>query len=64
MQVECAVDEADIGKVKEGQKVRFTVDTFPDENFNGTVNQVRYSPTTPTRPSSTSTISNSSCGRA
>jgi HlyD family secretion protein len=46
MQVECAVDEADIGKVKEGQKVRFTVDTFPDENFNGTVNQVRYSPTT------------------
>ncbi len=46
MQVECAVDEADIGKVKEGQKVRFTVDSFPDETFNGTVNQVRYSPTT------------------
>ncbi len=46
MQVECAVDEADIGKVKEGQKVRFTVDSFPDEMFSGTVNQVRYSPTT------------------
>ncbi len=46
MQVECAVDEADIGRVKEGQKVRFTVDSFPDETFNGTVNQVRYSPTT------------------
>ena len=46
MQVECAVDEADIGKVKEGQEVRFTVDSFPDETFNGTVNQVRYSPTT------------------
>jgi len=46
MQVECAVDEADIGKVKEGQQVRFTVDSFPDETFNGTVNQVRYSPTT------------------
>jgi HlyD family secretion protein len=46
MQVECAVDEADIGKVKEGQLVRFTVDSFPDETFNGTVNQVRYSPTT------------------
>lgn len=46
MQVECAVDEADIGKVKEGQKVRFTVDSFPDETFAGTVNQVRYSPTT------------------
>jgi HlyD family secretion protein len=44
MQVECSVDEADIGKVKEGQKVRFTVDAFPDENFNGTVRQVRYSP--------------------
>jgi HlyD family secretion protein len=46
MQVECAVDEADIGKVKEGQEVRFTVDSFPDETFTGTVNQVRYSPTT------------------
>jgi HlyD family secretion protein len=46
MQVECAVDEADIGKVKEGQLVRFTVDSFPDETFDGTVNQVRYSPTT------------------
>lgn len=44
MQVECSVDEADIGKVKEGQKVRFTVDAFPDENFRGVVKQVRYSP--------------------
>jgi HlyD family secretion protein len=46
MQVECDVDEADIGKVKESQKVRFTVDSFPDETFFGTVNQVRFSPTT------------------
>jgi HlyD family secretion protein len=45
MQVECTVDEADIGKVAEGQKVRFTVDAFPDDSFNGTVKQVRYSPT-------------------
>lgn len=45
MQVECDVDEADIGKVKEGQKVRFTVDSFLNETFFGTVNQVRYSPT-------------------
>jgi HlyD family secretion protein len=45
MQVECDVDEADIGKVKETQKVRFTVDSFPNETFFGTVNQVRYSPT-------------------
>lgn len=44
MQVECSVDEADIGKVKEGQKVRFTVDAFPNDNFNGVVRQVRYSP--------------------
>ncbi len=44
MQVECSVDEADIGKVKEEQKVRFTVDAFPDENFSGVVKQVRYSP--------------------
>jgi HlyD family secretion protein len=44
MQVECSVDEADIGKVKEGQKVRFTVDAFPNENFTGKVRQVRYAP--------------------
>jgi HlyD family secretion protein len=44
MQVECSVDEADIGKVKEGQKVRFTVDAFPNENFTGKVSQVRYAP--------------------
>ncbi len=44
MQVECSVDEADIGKVKEEQKVRFTVDAFPDENFGGMVKQVRYAP--------------------
>ncbi len=44
MQVECSVDEADIGKVSEGQQVRFTVDAFPDENFRGVVKQVRYSP--------------------
>jgi len=43
MQVECSVDEADIGRVQEGQKVRFTVDAFPEENFSGAVRQVRYS---------------------
>ncbi|MFO7981686.1 MAG: efflux RND transporter periplasmic adaptor subunit, partial [Candidatus Aminicenantes bacterium] len=43
MQVECGVDEADIGKVTEGQKVKFTVDAFPDEEFIGEVEQVRYS---------------------
>ncbi len=43
MQVECSIDEADIGKVKEGQDVKFTVDAFPDEEFKGIVTQVRYS---------------------
>jgi HlyD family secretion protein len=42
MQVQCNVDEADIGKLKEGQKVRFTVDAFPQDTFFGTVRQVRY----------------------
>ena len=40
------VDEADIGRVKEGQKVTFTVDAYPDEVFHGTVTQKRISPTT------------------
>jgi len=44
MQVECSVDEADIGRVKEGQKVRFNVDAFPNDEFQGIVSQVRYSP--------------------
>ncbi len=44
MQVECSVDEADIGRVKEGQTAQFTVDAFPNENFTGIVKQVRYAP--------------------
>lgn len=46
MKVECSVDESDIGKVKEGQKVRFSVEAYPNENFNGIVQQVRFSPET------------------
>ena len=46
MQVEADVDEADIGQVKEGQRVTFTVDAYMDEIFNGTVNQIRMKPTT------------------
>ncbi len=42
MKVECSVDEADIGKVKENQPVNFTVEAFPDETFRGQVVQVRY----------------------
>ena len=42
MQVECLVDEADVGSVKEGQKVKFTVEAYPNDVFWGTVRQVRY----------------------
>src|SRR6476660_10351654 len=45
MQIILAVDEADIGKVKAGQGVNFTVDAFPDRNFRGNVQQVRLSAT-------------------
>jgi len=40
------VDEADIGSVRVGQTVRFTVDAFPDDSFNGQVTQIRVLPTT------------------
>lgn len=46
VQVKISVDEADIGQVREGQPVRFTVDAFPDDNFRGTVTQVRKQPVT------------------
>lgn len=45
MQVEAAVDEADIGQVKEGQTVTFTVDAYPNDVFSGTVRQIRLEPT-------------------
>ena len=46
MQVVGNVDEADIGQVKVGQHVTFTVDAYPDDTFTGTVTQVRLNPTT------------------
>ena len=46
MQVEADVDEADIGQVKVGQKVTFTVDAYMEDVFDGTVNQIRMKPTT------------------
>ena len=46
MQVVANVDEADIGGVKEGERVTFTVDAYPDEIFQGTVKQVRQEATT------------------
>ena len=46
MQVEANVDEADIGGVEVGQRVSFTVDAYPQEEFSGKVRQVRLSATT------------------
>ena len=46
MQIEVSVSEADIGKVKDGQEVTYTLDGYPDSEFTGKVTQVRLSPTT------------------
>jgi len=46
LEVKITVDEADIGQVREGQSVRFTVDAFPDDTFTGVVTQVRKQPET------------------
>ena len=45
MRVIADIDEADIGGVKEGQRVTFTVDAFPDDKFEGKVTQVRQEAT-------------------
>jgi HlyD family secretion protein len=44
MQVEAAVDEADIGQVMVGQKVEFSVDAYPNAKFTGNVTQIRLQP--------------------
>jgi HlyD family secretion protein len=44
MQVRASVDEADIGNVKKGQRVTFTVDAFPDDVFEGKVKDIRLQP--------------------
>ncbi len=46
MQIEVNVSEADIGEVKEGQDVTYTLDGYPNSIFHGKVTQVRISPTT------------------
>ncbi len=46
MRIETSVSEADIGKVKEGQEVEYTLDGYPDSVFKGIVSQVRLSPKT------------------
>jgi len=45
MQVEAAIDEADVGRIRSGQKASFTVDAFPVQNFEGQITQVRKAAT-------------------
>lgn len=44
MELHVAVDEADVGQVREGQNASFTVDAFGDRSFSATISQVRYAP--------------------
>ena len=46
MEIHADVDESDVGQIKEGQSVRFTVQAYPDKTFNGTVRQIWLQPTT------------------
>jgi HlyD family secretion protein len=46
MQILASVDESDIGQIKEGQPVQFTVQSYPNQQFTGTVKQVRLQSTT------------------
>lgn len=46
MQIEAAVDESDIGLIREGQNARFTVQSYPDKTFRGRVRQIRLQPQT------------------
>lgn len=45
MEIVLAIDEADIGQVREGQKATFTVDAFSEKNYSGTVKQIRLDAT-------------------
>jgi HlyD family secretion protein len=60
MQVRAAVDEADIGNVKTGQRVSFTVDAFPEDEFNGTLLEVRLQPSVSANVVTYTTIINAS----
>ena len=46
MQVNASIDESDVGRMRPGQAVTFRVDAYPNETFNGSVNQVRLNPVT------------------
>ena len=55
MQAQAEVDEADVGSVKAGDTATFQVESYPNENFTGTISQVRLTPTTSANGSSTTT---------
>lgn len=57
MQVIADVDEADIGNVEEGQRVSFTVDAYPNDQFEGVVRQIRLGDSESTSSASSSTSS-------
>jgi HlyD family secretion protein len=46
MELVVAIDEADIGRISHGQQASFSVDAFPDRNFNASITQVRHAPQT------------------
>lgn len=46
MRIDTSFAEADIGAIREGQKAKFTVDAFPDRQFEGVVQQIRLNPVT------------------
>ena len=46
MQILAHIDEADVGKVHDGQEARFTVDAYPGEEFSGSIREVRQAPNT------------------
>ena len=56
MRVNASVDEADVGRVREGEEVVFHVDAYPEREFKGTVEQVRLNPTTVSNVVSYNTI--------
>jgi len=60
MQVRAAVDEADIGDVKKGQRVTFTVDAFPNDTFPGTLQEIRLQPSVSANVVTYTTIINTS----
>ncbi|MDH7554900.1 MAG: efflux RND transporter periplasmic adaptor subunit [Spirochaetota bacterium] len=44
MQIMVVIDETDIGKVKSDQKIKFTVNAYPDQTFTGAIRQIRFNP--------------------